>query len=453
MESTLLDSQGPKLDLCTCRVLKNLATFGTLEVTKLSVCPTTQPLASPLRKITSSIVSIPHFGNSVPMTTPNDSAESTDTEEADMPLACVNELSKNLHWLLNLFRASPSRDPDTTSHGLASLTRWKKSQEFGSENSHRVQVNGEVLMKSLIPFFPGKWRFEYADPSLSLDQAVQCKPAQWVQLAGHEGSLLPTGTGSLLKEYNKCEALCLKRLQFDALRPHVPKYEGEKLLGSTRYVQMQDLLFGVQSPCIMDCKMGTRTFLEDEVNDAVTKRDCLRPDMYKKMIDIDPDAPTLDEHRQAAVTKLRYMQWREALSSTASLGFRIEAVKKSEFPTQRDFKLTQSREQVKNILRDFVQSDQHICELYHRRLTLLKSSLEASRFFAEHELIGTSLLFAHRGRDWANVWMIDFAKTVHHPGLVLNHGTQWLMGNHEDGYLLGLNNLIDLFHTLSCELS
>ncbi|KAG5450755.1 Inositol-trisphosphate 3-kinase B [Clonorchis sinensis] len=452
MESSLLDSIRPKLDLCTCPVLKNLATFATLEVTKTSVCSTTQPLASPLRKITTSIVSIPHFGHSVPMTTPNESADSTD-EGADMPLACINELSKNLHWLLTLFRASPSRDPDSPSHSLASHTRWKKSQEFGSENPHQVQVNGEVLMKSLIPFFTGKRRLEHADPSLSLDPAVQCKPAQWVQLAGHEGSLLPTGTGSLLKEYNECEALCLKQLQFDALRPHVPKYEGEKLLGSTRYVQMQDLLFGVQSPCIMDCKMGTRTFLENEVNDAVIKRDCLRPDMYKKMIAIDPDAPTLDEHRQAAVTKLRYMQWREALSSTASLGFRIEAVKKSEYPTQRDFKLTQSREQVKNILRDFVQSDQLICELYHRRLTVLKSSLESSRFFAEHELIGTSLLFAHRGRDWANVWMIDFAKTVHHPGLVLSHGTQWLMGNHEDGYLIGLNNLIDLFHTLSCELS
>ena len=36
--------------------------------------------------------------------------------------------------------------------------------------------------------------------------------------------------------------------------------------------------------------------------------------------------PTLDE-RLAGVTKLRYMQFREQASSSASLGFRIEALR------------------------------------------------------------------------------------------------------------------------------
>ncbi|XP_069053965.1 inositol-trisphosphate 3-kinase A [Lepisosteus oculatus] len=270
------------------------------------------------------------------------------------------------------------------------------------------------------------------------------KKYPWIQLAGHAGSFKAGANGRILKKHCECEQRCLDRLMKDVLRPFVPAYHGDVEKDGEKYNQMDDLLAEFELPCVMDCKMGVRTYLEDELTKA-RKKPTLRKDMYLKMIEVDPSAPTAEEQAQQAVTKPRYMQWRETISSTATLGFRIEGIKKEDGTVNRDFKKTKSREQVIEAFRDFVKGNKNILKSYLERLNKVKDALEQSSFFKTHEVIGSSLLFVHDKREQAKVWMIDFGKTTPLPeGQVLSHRIAWEEGNREDGYLWGLDNVIDI---------
>ena len=45
-----------------------------------------------------------------------------------------------------------------------------------------------------------------------------------------------------------------------------------------------------------------------------------------------------------------------------------------------------------------------------------------------------------------NIWLIDFAKTRRvEDGTELNHREKWQEGNHEDGYLFGIDNMISIW--------
>ncbi|XP_041981147.1 inositol-trisphosphate 3-kinase A isoform X1 [Aricia agestis] len=271
----------------------------------------------------------------------------------------------------------------------------------------------------------------------------------WVQLAGHQGNFKSgPEQGTILKKLSPQEEKCFQLLMKDVLRPFVPEYKGQVTCddGET-YLQLQDLLSDFDCPCVMDCKIGVRTYLEEELAKAKEKTK-LRKDMYEKMIQIDPKAPTEEEHRSKGVTKPRYMIWRETISSTSTLGFRIDGVKKADGSSSKDFKTTKTKEQLLKAFKEFTSNFSHALPVYLERLKSIKATLAESHFFRTHELIGSSLLFVHDKKK-ASIWMIDFAKTIPVPdGINIDHKSAWKVGNHEDGYLIGLNNLISIFETL-----
>ena len=67
-------------------------------------------------------------------------------------------------------------------------------------------------------------------------------------------------------------------------------------------------------------------------------------------------------------------------------------------------------------------------------------------------MIGSSLLFVHDVSDQVGVWMIDFGKTTPlEEGSFITHQLPWQEGNREDGYLSGLDSLINMFVKLMGE--
>ncbi|KAM4898352.1 inositol-trisphosphate 3-kinase A isoform 6-T6 [Sylvia borin] len=292
------------------------------------------------------------------------------------------------------------------------------------------------------------------------------KRYSWVQLAGHTGSFKAADSGKILKRFSENEKECFERLMKDPLRSCVPCFHGVVERDGESYIQLDDLLTDFEGPSVMDCKMGIRTYLEEELTKAREKPK-LRKDMYKKMIEVDPLAPTAEENAQHAVTKPRYMQWRETISSSANLGFRIEGIKVHVLPVLRtpeldavlqkadgtcntNFKTTKTQEQVLQVFVEFIEGNTTILKKYLKRLQEINVILESSDFFKRHEVVGSSLLFVHDGSGNANVWLIDFGKTTLLPdGQTLDHRIPWQEGNREDGYLLGLDNLIGILESIT----
>lgn len=281
------------------------------------------------------------------------------------------------------------------------------------------------------------------------DILLKNRKSAWVQLTGHPGFFAPASAVTVWKrqvEGGSAEKTFYRALQHDHIKAFLPKFYREIHFNNDFFIEIEDLLQNFDNPSVMDIKMGTRTFLESEVENSR-----MREDLYKKMVAIDVNAPSADEHQLGAVTKLKYMQFRENQSSSTNLGFRIEALKMAYQAPQLDWKKTKTDKQVAEVLSTFVGHSTSLCRSFINHLHTLTRHLDSSKFFKTHEIIGSSLLLMHDRSGATGTWMIDFSKTLPLPSPIkkITHRLPWQPGNHEDGYLLGLDNLISLLTTMS----
>ncbi|XP_065184580.1 inositol-trisphosphate 3-kinase A-like isoform X2 [Sycon ciliatum] len=319
--------------------------------------------------------------------------------------------------------------PELTLNGLA-VAKGRKGQRSECD----VHVSGWDIIRKTV----------YA---ISPFLRIYRSKVGWVQIAGHCGSFLPGDVnGTILKRETPRELKAFQQLQDDSLAKFVPTfYQSVAVEGSGTYLRMQDLLADMQAPIVMDVKMGTRTYLEDEIKPG--EKPSYRSDLYKKMISVDASAPTEEEKERKGITKARYMQFREQMSSSATLGFRIDGIKLQTGLPMRDFKSVREECDVENRFLQYLHGNTKLWANCLHELTAFRLACSDSNFLKNHEVIGSSLLFVGEPETGnAGVWMIDFGKTCElHEEIGVDHFSQWEVGNHEDGYLHGLDNLIRIW--------
>jgi len=306
-----------------------------------------------------------------------------------------------------------------------------------------------------------------------------------MQAAGHGGGALLKHYGSrdgldcevpsfVMKAYDEVEACAYREMEQngDSLLRFTPKYCGDfeldelvaggdgsaELLPQRRYMKLSNLLSGFhRRPHVMDCKIGCRSFKESEI-----AKQALRGDLYQRMVGLDPSAPTPEEHRVQACTKHRWMDFNDSATTLRSLGFRIDGIAHTsgkasgaELRGQRTL-----RQVAQCIVRYFLpaggcwedeasataasQLRVRIARDLLDQLKDLRTTVSSSQFVRTHSIVGSSLLFiADAEGPGCSVHVIDFANAVPvPPGQSIDHRGPWKPGNHEDGILTGIDNLI-----------
>ncbi|OTF76186.1 hypothetical protein BLA29_005906, partial [Euroglyphus maynei] len=224
-----------------------------------------------------------------------------------------------------------------------------------------LNKNFDYSLPITIQWISSKWRKVRSLVTSPFIQTYKRKKYPWIQLAGHQGNFLAGQIqGTIMKKLCGNETDCFQKLMSDPqLSVLVPEFKNVRIVNGETYIVLEDLLATFVNPSVMDIKMGIRTYLEEELVKA-NEKPRLRKDMFEKMVAIDPDEPSDEEKTQKAITKPRYMVWRETISSTSTLGFRIDGMKsgcnllKTTTPSVKDFKRTKSVESVRSAILEFV---------------------------------------------------------------------------------------------------
>ena len=145
-------------------------------------------------------------------------------------------------------------------------------------------------------------------------------------ISGHIENFRRTTDGMLHKTTNRGEADMYKQLGATDAAAFLPELRSVKeSLGNQCIIELQDLTFGVADACLMDVKMGQRTFTEDDAGSSE-----LRSDLMQKMLKVDSNAATPEELAAGGISKMRYLQFREQSTTSRTLGFRVDAVQLAE---------------------------------------------------------------------------------------------------------------------------
>jgi len=277
--------------------------------------------------------------------------------------------------------------------------------------------------------------------------------------AGHEGNVQKElsheePTGVVLKVVDITELEFYRKLakSKEPLKKFIPEFVGETILDGEKFLRLRNVSSSFRAPYVMDCKIGTRTFLEKET--YITKP---REDLFKRASTHYAHLLTEEEKEICSITKYRWMNIHDECSTTQGLGFRIDGVAgKRRIEKTRLAQLMTREDVVDLFLQEFLPrvtessfrpefTRRAIVRTLVKKLKEFRTSLEESALLQNLEVIGSSLLVVADGDGRCGIYLIDFAKTNPLPNDVrITHRNPWVLGNHEDGILIGVDNLVSV---------
>ena len=238
--------------------------------------------------------------------------------------------------------------------------------------------------------------------------------------------------------------------------------------GDVHEIHMQDLVAAMTVPCALSLLMGTRTITPD---DFTPERNQMKPKLLASMLAIAPDGPTEEEKSAGAISRMRYLRFLDESTSTASLGFRIDAAKTvigpagadsqpEKLPLPNGLTLAKLREEadISTAFGVFLRNDAALAKAFLQKLEALASALNRSAFFPRHAFLRTTLLmvFDDTARtSKVELKMMNFGDAYALPaGEQLDHTAAWdgSATSHADGYLIGVQSLIRILKDLTTKL-
>ena len=281
------------------------------------------------------------------------------------------------------------------------------------------------------------------------------------QAAGHAGRFV-VSKQHVFKVYNEKEHGFYNKMEDappgEAMKGFVPRSFGRVEVDGVQYLKLENVLQGFTEPRIIDMKLGVRTFQVSEV-----QKTAVRADLLGKMQAIDPAEPTPQELQQGGITKLRYMTYREQQSSSATMGFRVDGISQGfqGAPTPGQLKKLKERADVMHVftrVSAFEGKEGHFMRRLRgeviKRLEALRGAIAVSPVFMTHEFVGSSLLVILDATGKVGVWLIDFDKALAlEGGKRLKHTVPWqnVPGNREDGYIMGIDTMLELWKLSASE--
>ena len=231
-------------------------------------------------------------------------------------------------------------------------------------------------------------------------------------------------------------------------------------------VRMQDLATGMTRPCAMAFVMGTRTATPDDFEPYASAP---RAELLEACRSLDPKSVTPQDEAAGGVSQLRHLDILDSLSSTASLGFRIDAAKTvvdgalDTLPLPEGHKsLATLKEEgdVAAALSTFVQGDESIAKAAAIKLDVICAALGRSQvFWPRHCLLRSTLLLVYDDaeREHTELKMVNFAFSYKLPedAPPISHVAPWdgTPDSHEDGYQTGVTSLARIFRRVADELA